>query len=155
MLSITITTIGRPRHDWINGGIEHYSTLLSKYAKISIQHLREESKSTLSAAEIKRRESDALVAAINGKALTVLLDVSGRTHASESFAIWLEKSKQAASHIQFLIGGAHGVTDNLRDCVDTRLSLSPLTFPHELALIVLLEQLYRASSILGGGKYHK
>lgn len=155
MLTITITTIGRPRQRWISDGVEHYRKLLSKYAQVSLQHLKETSTAAPSDAEIRRRESDLLIEAINSKAVSVLLDVAGKSHSSESFATWLEKSKQSTSHIQFLIGGAHGVTDKLRDRVEARLSLSSLTLPHELALIVLLEQLYRASSILSGSKYHK
>jgi 23S rRNA (pseudouridine1915-N3)-methyltransferase len=79
----------------------------------------------------------------------------GRAHTSDQFARLVGRWRDGARDVAFLLGGAHGLPDDLVQDVDAALSLSPMTLPHELARLVLLEQLYRAGTILRGEPYHK
>ena len=81
----------------------------------------------------------------------MVLDAGGRTYDFEAFARWLEERRQAGRDVCFVIGGAFGVTLERRD---ETLSFGPMTFPHQLARVLLLEQLYRAHKILAGEPYH-
>jgi 23S rRNA (pseudouridine1915-N3)-methyltransferase len=75
--------------------------------------------------------------------------------SSERFAAWLQGEREAARDVAFMIGGAFGLSDAVRDGAGIRLSLAPWTLPHELARLVLAEQLYRAGTIVRGEPYHK
>ena len=87
---------------------------------------------------------------------TIALDLTGSTFSSESFASILEKWQiKSQGRMTFVIGGAYGLHDSVLDVAAERLSLSPLTMSHQLVRLVLLEQLYRAFSILNGTPYHK
>jgi 23S rRNA (pseudouridine1915-N3)-methyltransferase len=85
----------------------------------------------------------------------VACDPGGDVLTSEAFAAWLCEQRDAAHHVAFVIGGAHGLSDRVRTQAHRRLSLAPWTLPHELARLVLAEQLYRAGTIARGEPYHK
>jgi 23S rRNA (pseudouridine1915-N3)-methyltransferase len=99
------------------------------------------------------KEAEAIAAALRPDERLVLLTEEGRTYDSVAFAQQLRDS--GSERLAFVIGGAEGLDPALKARANWRLSLSPMTFPHELARLLLLEQLYRASSILQGGPYHK
>ena len=104
---------------------------------------------------VRAAEADALLAASDG-CTRVALDPVGKIHAdSVAFANGVEALLQRGKPVAFLIGGATGLHQRVRDTADAMWSLSPLTFAHRLALCVLAEQLYRASEIARGGPYHK
>ena len=153
-MHLEIISVGKPKSSWLQEGVEHYRKLCSRYAQVELRRVRESSGSK-GAELVRTEESERLKAAINANALTILLDEHGRKLDSEGLAGYLEKSKLKHSHVQLLIGGAYGVTDVLRSVVDETLSLSSLTLPHDLTLLLLLEQLFRAMSITAGSKYHK
>jgi 23S rRNA (pseudouridine1915-N3)-methyltransferase len=90
-----------------------------------------------------------------GIAVTVACDATGQSMSSERFAEWLQSEREAARDVVFMIGGAYGLDGTLRDGARLRLSLAPWTLPHELARLVLAEQLYRAGTIVRGEPYHK
>ncbi len=106
--------------------------------------------------EIKKQlESKQLLAAISDKALVILLDESGKSYSSESFSKLLVSSvENGKKNIQFIIGGAYGVTDDLKKRADHKITLSPMVMNHFVAQTVLLEQLYRALTIWKGIPYH-
>lgn len=85
----------------------------------------------------------------------VACDERGMTMTSTTFAHFLQEARERARDLAFVIGGAYGLADTLRDRAQTRLSLAPWTLPHELARLVLAEQLYRAGTIVRGEPYHK
>ena len=114
----------------------HYLKLLGRHARVEVVEVREDER-------VERR--------IPPRAHVVLLDMRGRAQDSESFAGWLEQRRQSGLDLCFVIGGPFGL--DLPRC-DRRLSLGPMTLPHLLARVVLLEQLFRGHKILAGEPYH-
>jgi 23S rRNA (pseudouridine1915-N3)-methyltransferase len=101
------------------------------------------------------REGERLAARVGASADVVACDVRGTTFTSEAFARWLQERREAARDLGFVVGGAYGLAEELLDRARVRLSLAPWTLPHELARLVLAEQLYRAGTIVRGEPYHK
>ena len=134
-MKYTIVAVGRMRPPYVDDA-EHYAKLLRGHARVEVVELKED-------ADVARRLPD--------RAHVVLLDAGGRTHDSPGFARWLEDRRQAGRDVCFVIGGAFGL--ELPQAQD-RLSFGPMTFPHQLARVLLLEQLFRAHKILAGEPYH-
>jgi 23S rRNA (pseudouridine1915-N3)-methyltransferase len=134
-VKVTILAIGRLRPPYVDD-VEHYLKMLRRYATVDVVELRED---------------DAVARRIPERALVVLLDAGGRQMTSEEFARWLEERRHEGRPLCFVIGGAFGI-DLHR--ADVRLSLGRMTLPHQLARVVLVEQLYRAHRILAGEPYH-
>jgi 23S rRNA (pseudouridine1915-N3)-methyltransferase len=131
----TILAVGRLRPPYADD-VQHYRQLLSRYVQLQLVEVREDDR-------VERR--------IPERSFVVLLDAGGRTYDSVGFARWLQDRREEARPLCFVIGGAKGLS--LPSC-DLRLSLGPMTLPHQLARVVLLEQLYRASKINAGEPYH-
>jgi 23S rRNA (pseudouridine1915-N3)-methyltransferase len=132
---LIVLAVGRLRPPFIDD-VDHYEKLLRRQARVEI---------------VEVREDEALERRIPERAYVVLLDAGGRELSSEAFAAFLEQRRQAALDVVFVLGGPFG-TDLERH--DTKLSLGPMTLPHQLARVVLLEQLFRAHKILAGEPYH-
>ena len=115
--------------------VEHYRKLLAGHARVEL---------------IEVREDDKVTARIPDRALTVLLASDGRELTSEQFSEWLEERRRDGRDVCFVVGGPKGLELE----ADVRLSLGPMTLPHQLARVVLLEQLYRAHKILAREPYH-
>ncbi len=130
-----VVAVGRARAPYVDD-LEHYEKLLSRHARVDV---------------IEVREDEAVGRRIPDRAYVCLLDSRGRAYDSEAFAWWLEERRQAGRDVCFVIGGPYGT--ELSD-VDARLSFGPMTLPHQLARVVLLEQLFRAHKILAGEPYH-
>jgi 23S rRNA (pseudouridine1915-N3)-methyltransferase len=131
----TVLAVGRIRAPFADDA-EHYLKMLGGKARVDVIEVADD-------AQVERR--------IPPRSYRVLLDAPGRTYSSEAFARWLEQRRQAGRDVCFVVGGAFGT--ELERC-DERLSLGPMTFPHQLARVLLLEQLYRAHKILAGEPYH-
>jgi 23S rRNA (pseudouridine1915-N3)-methyltransferase len=131
----TVLAVGRLRAPFADD-VAHYHRMLTRKARVELVEVREDE-------QVERR--------IPPGAYTVLLDVTGRTYDSVAFARWLEDRRQGGRDVCFVIGGAYGT--ELEHC-DERLSFGPMTFPHQLARVMLIEQLYRAHKILAGEPYH-
>jgi len=134
-MKYTIVAVGKMRPPYVDDA-EHYAKLLRGHARVDVVELKED-------ADVARRLPD--------RAHVVLLDVGGRTHDSPGFARWLEDRRQAGRDVCFVIGGAFGLE---LPQAQERLSFGPMTFPHQLARVLLLEQLFRAHKILAGEPYH-
>lgn len=140
MIKIKIASIGKTKEKWLNEGIEEYTKRLKPSAAIDYIWLKEE---------------DQLVQFASKEQVCVCLDVNGCLMGSEEFSAYTqEKIVEGGSRLAFVIGGAEGLPKDLR-CHPNRVSLSPLTMTHQLARLVLLEQLYRAFEIAKGSPYHK
>ena len=126
--------VGRLRPPY-QDDVEHYRKMLAGHVKVEL---------------IEVRGDEKVPPRIPDRAFTVLLSSEGATYNSEQFSAWLEERRQAGTDLTFVIGGPKGL--DLQ--ADMRLSLGPMTLPHQLARVVLLEQLYRAHKILAGEPYH-
>ena len=134
-MKVTILAVGRLRPPYVDD-VEHYLKMLTRYAAVDVVELREDDR-------VEKRIPD--------RAYVVLLDEGGREMSSEAFAGWLDERRIEARPLCFVIGGAFGISLSRSDM---RLSLGPMTLPHQLARVVLVEQLYRAHKILAGEPYH-
>ena len=131
----TVLAVGRLRPPF-SDDVAHYEKLLRRQARVDI---------------VEVREDEALERRIPERAFVVLLDAGGRQLSSEAFATFLEERRQAGRDVCFVLGGPYGTALERHDAA---LSLGPMTLPHQLARVVLLEQLFRAHKILAGEPYH-
>jgi 23S rRNA (pseudouridine1915-N3)-methyltransferase len=138
---IRILAVGKVRKGWVSEGVALY---LKRLPGLEILELRDGGMA---------REAEAITAALRPDERLVVLTEEGQTFPSTAFAQRLEGS--GSERLAFVIGGADGLDPALKARAAWRLSLSPMTFPHELARLLLLEQLYRALSIQQGGPYHR
>jgi 23S rRNA (pseudouridine1915-N3)-methyltransferase len=157
MVHFRIISVGKIKETWIRDGLEHYGKLVSKYARVEEivvkgEKIRDESQKAM----ILEKESQAIFARRNPDNPLIVLDERGKNIDSVQLASILETYfKSGKSSIDFVIGSPLGLSDQIRQKANIILSLSKMTFPHELARLMLAEQLYRVMSILQGGKYHK
>lgn len=149
-----LAVVGRPRDAGLAATIHDYETRAARYWPLEVKEVREERAASLGADEVRQREGTRLRAAV-GAARLIACDEGGKAFTSAAFAAWLQKHREAARDIAFVIGGAFGLDRSLRDEAPERLTLAPWTLPHELARLVLVEQLYRAGTIGRGEPYHK
>jgi 23S rRNA (pseudouridine1915-N3)-methyltransferase len=155
MLAIDIIAVGKVKSAWLKEGIEHYRKLASKYADLTLIHVKEADNARMKPEKAMIAEGEAILDRLDDSAYSIALDVAGEPFSSEQLARLLEGKKRDYSRIQFVIGGAFGLDVAVKSDVDMQMSLSKMTFPHELTEVILLEQLYRALSISAGSKYHK
>ena len=134
-MKVRILAIGRLRPPYVDD-VDHYLKMLTRHASVEVVELREDD-------DVERR--------IPERSFVVLLDERGRQMSSEGLAEWLEERRHEGRDLVFVIGGAYGIR---LAHADLRLSLGKMTLPHQLARVVLVEQLYRAHKILAGEPYH-
>lgn len=156
MIRIRLIAVGKDKDTWVSDGCAHFEKLLSRYANLLWTILpSEKAAKGLTPTEIKKREAKRITEKLK-KGLTVALADSGRSLDSGEFAkqleVWLGHS---GGVISFIIGGAYGLDASIVKGSDYVLSLSPMTFSHQVVRLVLLEQLYRGFSILHNTDYHK
>ncbi|HEV2489440.1 MAG TPA: 23S rRNA (pseudouridine(1915)-N(3))-methyltransferase RlmH [Candidatus Acidoferrales bacterium] len=143
-MKIRVILLGRTRRAEIRALMDDYLGRIRHYAEIEITEVREGSDAALRKLKIEP------------SATTVLLDAAGKQFTSAEFARWLGDSRDRGTReLVFLCGDAEGFPDALQRSAKHRLSLSTLTMPHELARVVLVEQIYRAFAILAGHPYPK
>lgn len=156
MPAIVILAVGKTRSPFIQAGIDHYLRRLQRYYPASLVTVREEKPCPgLTPAQILAREGERLLARLPRPAQIITLEVAGRQYSSPELAQWLQQRLQAGGQpLVFIVGGHLGLAPEVLALAHHRLSLSRLTFPHELCRLMLLEQLYRAATILAGHPYH-
>ncbi len=130
----------------------HYLGMLKAHARMTITELQEGKGDGLRQLQ---DEADKLRPRLKAAGRAILLDPAGKLHSSEAFATWLGERLDRGERLVFALGSSHGFDPDLKAEIPDKLSLSPMTFPHELSRVMFLEQLYRAFSILKGGPYHK
>ncbi len=159
-MHIKIIAVGKLKETYLRAGIDEYLKRLTPFAKVEIIEVADEkAPDTLSPKEeeqIKDAEGQRILKAIKPSSHTIVLDVKGRQRSSETFATELaELGLRGKSELNFVIGGSLGHSRAVLDLADDRLSFSPMTLPHQLMRLVLLEQVYRAFKINRGEIYHK
>jgi 23S rRNA (pseudouridine1915-N3)-methyltransferase len=154
-MRVAVAVVGRPRHSGLAEAIQDYEKRASRYWPLEVHEVREERGASDSAGNVREKESERLRERVRSGARMVTCDRDGRRMSSEEFSAWLSGERDAARDVTFLIGGAFGLSDGLKSQASFTLSLAPWTLPHELARLVLAEQLYRAGTIVRGEPYHK
>lgn len=149
--------LGKTKEKYLAAGIEDFRNRLSRYGEVEIKTLKEVKwGNNESEKKIKDEETARLLAGCVQPTLIVALDPGGKQASSEELADYLQQwEEQGRRKITFIIGGPLGLAPSIRQSADLLLSLSAMTFTHEMARLLLLEQLYRAASIRAGSKYHK
>ena len=154
-MRIVVAAVGKPRGAEVAAAIHEYETRAARYWPLEVREVREEPARSATVDAVREREGDRLKAAIPAGARIVACDPTGSGMTSEAFSAWLQEEREAARDVAFVIGGAYGLSAALRASSSRRLLLAPWTLPHELARLVLAEQLYRAGTIVRGEPYHK
>lgn len=150
-MPLTIVTIGKKHEDWVSVGIERYQKRLK--APFSLEWVLLPH-SSLDGLRAREEESERLFSRLDAYDFIVLLDERGKMLDSPTFSALLEERLDRSLKVALVIGGAYGVTDELREKAHFVWSLSPLVYPHQLVRLILVEQLYRAQQISLGGSYH-
>lgn len=148
--AIRILAVGR--EGGITGEAERYVGMLRAYAHVSIEHIKPWSGDDSGA---RAREERLLSMRWPSKGYIAALSQEGRMYESLSFARWMEQRVRAGAPLVFNVGGAYGLTAGIKRHCNEIISLSPMTFSHRIALLVLVEQIYRAFTILKNHPYHK
>ena len=154
-MRIVVAVVGRARHRSLGAAAVEYEERAARYWPLEVREVREEPSRAASADRVREREGERLLEAAPDRAHVVACDPGGTAMSSEAFSAWLQRERERGVDVCFMIGGAHGLSDAVRKAARTRLSLAPWTLPHELARLVLAEQLYRAGTIVRGEPYHK
>ena len=160
MLNITIICIGRLKEKYYTDAANEYIKRLSGYCKLEVVELSEQRLSDISSeaqlVTALEKECLAIEKVIPPGTTTVALCIEGREIDSRGLSDFLtDCAGRGASRISFIVGGSNGLHEAFKKNAGFRLSMSKMTFPHNLARVILLEQLYRAFKIAEGGKYHK
>ena len=159
MLRIRLIVTGNLKEAYWRAAAAEYEKRLSAYAKVEIVELKEsrlpDSPSRTEIDAALEREADAVLAAIPPRAHKIALCVEGKQLSSEQLAQKIDTVMRDSGEMALIIGSSHGLSDRVKRAADLRLSVSALTFPHQLMRVLLLETVYRSLSILHGGKYHK
>jgi len=153
-MRLIVAVVGKPRHDSIAAAIQDYEERARRYWPLEVVEVRDEPARASNPGVVRRREGERLATAIGG-ARVIACEVGGRRMSSPEFAGWVQGLREAAADVAFVIGGPFGLADELSQRATARVSFSSWTLPHELARLVLAEQLYRAGTIVRGEPYHK
>lgn len=159
-MKITIVAPGRIKERFLEQGIAEYTKRLSRYCKLEIIQVADE-KTPDGASEalerqIREKEGQRILSHIKDGSYVIALAIQGSELSSEQLAAKLERlGVEGVSQITFVIGGSLGLSDEVLKRADYALSFSPMTFPHQLMRLILLEQIYRSYRIISGEPYHK
>lgn len=159
-MQITIIGVGKIKENFIVKAIEEYKKRLNRYCRLVIievpdekapEHLSEKEKE-----QIKDLEGEKILSQLKESMYVIALDIQGQALTSEGLAEKIEQlGLRGNSNLAFVIGGSLGLASGVLDRADFRLSLSAMTFPHQLTRLILLEQIYRSFKIIKGEPYHK
>lgn len=159
MANITLITVGTLKEGYLKEAVSEYKKRLSQYARVEEINIKEERIANEDdSSEIRRAldaEGDRIISAIPKGSGKIALCVEGKQYDSPALAGLIGRMADESGKITLIIGSSHGLADKVKRECDVRLSVSALTFPHQLMRVVLYEALYRSFTILAGKKYHK
>lgn len=159
MIKISLITLGKLKEKYLRDAVDEYAKRLSRYCKLDVVELspinlpEKPSQSEIDAALIK--ESEMIEKRIPEGSIVTALCVEGKSMPSESLADFVQTNTNSGKNMCFIIGSSYGLSDTVKQKADFKLSLSAMTFPHQLFRVMLLEQIYRAFKINEGSTYHK
>lgn len=159
-MKITLITVGKLKEKYFTMAVEEYSKRLSRYVKLNIIEVADEktpdNASSVEEENIRRKEGERIIKSLKRDEYVITLEIEGKMLDSVELS---EKINQIGisgkGHIAFIIGGSLGLSGEVRNMSDFKLSFSKMTFPHQLMRVILLEQIYRSYRILGNEPYHK
>lgn len=155
-MKISLLVVGKTVHSYLNQGIDEYTKRISRYCPFSIQYIADaKTTKSLSQEQQKQLEGDNIAAALDKSDYVVLLDEHGKEFTSVDFSAYIERKMQSVpKRLVFIIGGPYGFSKEIYGRANEKISLSKMTFPHDLIRLVFTEQLYRAFSIIHHEPYH-
>lgn len=159
MIKITLITLGKLKEKYLRDAVEEYAKRLSRYCKLDIIELSpvtlsdNPSQNEIDTALLK--EAEIIEKRIPDGSVVTALCVEGKSNTSEQLAEFVEKNTNEGKNMCFIIGSSFGLSDTVKQKSNLKLSLSAMTFPHQLFRVMLLEQIYRAFKINEGSTYHK
>ena len=155
-MKVRLLCVGKLSKSFARDGVDEYVRRIKRYLPLQAEELKEEKGGKKSDPNyIREQEGTRLLARITPEATVVVLDERGRQWCSTELAGWLEKKMNAGvGEIIWIIGGAYGLSDDVRQRADLTLALSAMTLPHQMARLVLVEQIYRGLTIIRNEPYH-
>ena len=159
MATVKFITVGTLKEKYLSDAVAEYEKRLSGFCKVESINLKEAKlPQEPSQSEIKKaleEEGKVILSHMSERAYKIALCVEGKQFSSEELAEKLERAFSLSNEICFVIGSSHGLCDAVKSAADLRLSVSKLTFPHQLMRVILSESVYRCMNIIKGTKYHK
>ncbi len=159
MMQLTVITVGTLKEDYLKDAVAEYKKRLSQYAKVEEISVKEEriadEDNSSQIERALRAEGERILASLPKGAYTVALCVEGKKYSSEGLAELVRTAYDSCGKLALIIGSSHGLSREVKAMADVRLSISDMTFPHQLMRVILLEALYRSFTIISGKKYHK
>ncbi|MBQ6040979.1 MAG: 23S rRNA (pseudouridine(1915)-N(3))-methyltransferase RlmH [Oscillospiraceae bacterium] len=157
-MQIHLITVGKLKEKWLREAYAEYEKRLQRYCRLTLTELPEarlpEVPSEAETAAALAQEGKAILQACRGR--IIALCIEGKLCSSEEFSAMLDRAAVSGdSTVSFVIGSSFGLSDEVKSRADMKFSMSPMTFTHQIARVLLAEQIYRAFQISTGGKYHK
>ena len=155
-MKISLITVGKTDVKWVREGLDLYVSRLFHYVPFTLDEIPElKNAASLSRSQVKEKEGELVLRRIKDADEVILLDERGREMRSVELAAFLEeKISRGGRDLVFVIGGAYGFSDRVYGRADAKLSLSRMTFSHQMVRTIFAEQLYRAFTIIKGEPYH-
>lgn len=155
-MKITLLTVGKTDRDWVKQGLDIYTSRLKHYISFVITEIPElKNVSALSKEQIKAKEAELILKNLKPTDDVILLDERGKEYSSMEFAkVLQDKISYTGKDIVFIIGGAYGFSDDVYQRANSKMSLSRMTFSHQMVRAIFAEQIYRAFTIMRGEPYH-
>lgn len=156
-VKLTLLCIGKLSASWLQDGASDYSGRIRHYLPLTVEELKEDKSGGKKAdvQQIRHREGESLLQKIPASAFVVVLDERGKSTGSEDLSRFIGKHMlDGTQEVTFVIGGAYGLSDTVKQRANLTLSLSAMTMTHQMARLLLLEQIYRAMTILRNEPYH-
>lgn len=154
MLYITLICIGKTNESYVKEGMDKYMKLLGKYCKLNVIELHDvKNANKLPSDRLKEEEGKLLGQHIPDKCAVIFMDEAGKSMDSIKFSGFMEKKSLESSHVVFIVGGSYGLSADIKRRGES-LSLSAMTFNHQMVRVILLEQIFRAFTIQKGTGYH-
>jgi len=154
-MNLTIISVGNKPNRWELEGINHYLKQLKNNVRVDFINIKGQQNPKRSTAEVLKLESELITQKIPSDSYLILCDMKGEKISSRGLSKLFEKLMHQNLKICFIIGGSFGISENLKTISNKVLSASNFTFPHRLFRIILVEQIYRAISIINNAPYHK
>lgn len=160
MLTVSIICVGKLKEKYWSNACDEYLKRMKAFCKCSVIEVDEkkmpENPSDAQIRAVVEEEGKRIISRINSGSHIISLCIEGKQKSSEDFSSYIDKlTVSGTSHISFIIGGSWGLSEEVKRIAGLKLSMSEMTFPHQMARVMLLEQIYRAFQISSSGKYHK